>query len=195
MALFFENEEKQMAENKVQFNLKNVYYAPLTEGTTPTWTTPVAMPGAVNLSLSANGELTPFYADGIVYYSSVSNNGYEGDLELARVPDSFLTAICGMTLGSTSKVITERSTDTPVPFALLFQIDGDSTEQCYCLYKCTATRPQLASATNTETKEPQTQTLSIASVPLADGRVLARTTDQCATATITGWFSTVFQES
>ena len=30
------------------------------------------------------GESEPFYADNIVYYTSVANNGYEGDLELAN---------------------------------------------------------------------------------------------------------------
>lgn len=49
-------------ENKVQLNLKNVHYAVLTADTgTPTWSTPVPVPGAVNLNLSANGEMTPFY--------------------------------------------------------------------------------------------------------------------------------------
>ena len=182
-----------MAENKVCFNLKNVYYAELTAASTATYSTPVSIPGAVNLSLNANSEIAPFYADGIVYYQSVSNNGYEGDLEIARVPDKFMTDIMGWTL-STAKVLTENATTEPKAFALLFQIDGDSKEQCYVLYNCTASRPQIASATNTETKEPQTQTLTLSAVPLPSGNVLARTTDQCATSVFSGWFSAVYKD-
>ena len=52
-----------MPENKVQFNLKNVHYAVLTEtiteeAVTYSWATPVHVPGAVNLSLEAQGEIT-----------------------------------------------------------------------------------------------------------------------------------------
>ena len=48
---------------------------------------------------------------------------------------------------------------------------------------------------NEATKEPQTQSSDITAIPLADGRVLARTTADTPTATKTGWFTTVFQES
>ena len=81
-------------ENKVQFNIKNVHYAVMTaDGETPTWENPIPVPGAVNLSLEASGEITPFYADGVVYYKSSSNNGYEGDLEMARFIDKMLQGI------------------------------------------------------------------------------------------------------
>ena len=83
-------------ENKVRFNLKNVHYAILTETvntlgvTTYSWATPVAVKGAVSLDLSQEGEVSPFYADGITFYRSVSNNGYSGSLEMARYPDQML---------------------------------------------------------------------------------------------------------
>ena len=53
-----------MAENKVRFGLKNVYYAVLTEstdGTANTYATPVAVPGAVSLTLDSNGTDGTFY--------------------------------------------------------------------------------------------------------------------------------------
>ena len=55
--------------------------------------TPVAMPGAVSLSLEPNGEPSNFYADGYAYYTISNNMGYEGDLELAMVPESFRTDV------------------------------------------------------------------------------------------------------
>ena len=43
-----------MANNKVMFGLKNVYYASVTVGTNSvTYGTPIAWPGAVSLSLDA----------------------------------------------------------------------------------------------------------------------------------------------
>ena len=185
-----------MAENKVQFNLKNVYYAPMTSGgLSPTWGTPVAVPGAVTLTLDAQGDTTPFYADGIVYYRSISNQGYSGSLEMARYPDKMMQDVWGLTLGGTSKVLTENVNTEPTPFALLYQIDGDADEQLYVLYNVLGTRPGIGSTTNTDTKNPQTQTSNISADPLANGNVFARTTAATPTATKSGWFTSVFQEA
>ena len=186
-------------ENKVQFNLKNVHYAVLTESktggaTTYSWGTPVAVPGAVNLNLEQQGEITKFYADGIVYYQSPVNNGYEGDLEMARIVDKMLQDVWGMTLGTTSKVLTENANTEAKAFALLFQIDGDANGDCYVLYNCTGTRPAIAAKTKEDTKEPQTQSSTISAAPLGNGNVMARTTSETPEATKNSWFNEVFVE-
>ena len=49
-----------MAENKVKFGLKNVHYAVRTSGGAGTVK---SVPGAVNLSLSPQGDTNKFYAD------------------------------------------------------------------------------------------------------------------------------------
>lgn len=189
-----------MAENKVRFNLKNVHYSIVTETITSgvvsySFATPVAVPGAVSLDLSQEGETNPFYADGIVYYQSVSNNGYSGTLEMARFPDVMMQDVWGDTLGSTSKVLTENANTNAKAFALLFEVDGDADEEYYCLYNVKGTRPNIGSQTNEESKDPQTQSSDITAIPLADGRILARTTANTPTATKTAWWTTVFQES
>ena len=77
--------------NKVKFGLKNVHYAPLTVGEEGeiTFRTPVAIPGAVNLSMDAQGDPSTFYADDMAYYVTTANDGYSGTLEIALIPDSF----------------------------------------------------------------------------------------------------------
>lgn len=183
-------------ENKVQFNLKNVHYAVLEETENGvTWGTPVAVPGAVTLTLDPQGEVTPFHADGIVFYRSIANNGYAGDLEMARFPDKMRQDIWGLTLGATSKVLSENANVEPKPFAMLYQIDGDADEEYFVLYNCTGTRPGIGSTTNTENKEPQTQTSNIAAVPLADGFVMARTTSETPAEVKANWFNSVFRET
>ena len=190
-----------MAENKVRFNLKNVHYAVLTETRSTTgvvsysWATPVHVAGAVSLDLSAEGETSPFYADGIVFYQTVSNNGYSGSLEMARIPDSMMKDVWGDTLGSTSKVLTEMSNVEPKSFALLFEVDGDADEEYYCLYNVKGNRPAIGSQTTEDSKDPQPQSFDIAAIPLEDNRILARTTTDTPSATKTSWFSTVFTEA
>lgn len=182
-------------ENKVQFNLKNVHYAVLTDGESPTWETPVKVPGAVSLTLDPQGEVTPFYADGIVYYQSVGNNGYSGDLEMARFPDQMMEDIWGYEQVETDYVLIENSSVQAKPFALLYQIDGDADNQLYCLYNCTATRPGVGGTTKNETTEPQTQTSTISAVSLENGNVLARTTAQTPSSVKTAWFTKVYEKN
>lgn len=182
-----------MAENKVKFGLKNVYYAPITNGTHGT---PVAIPGAVSISLKAEGDKEEFYADNMKYYVSATNNGYSGTLELARIPEGMLESIFGMTLGSTSKVLTEDADADPAHFALLFQIDGDDNDELYVFYEVAPTRPEISSSTTNAQKNVQSCSIDITAVPFGSARrIMARTTKDTTTTVRTGWFTTVFVES
>lgn len=148
--------------NKIKYGIKNVKYAVATIASngSATYGTVKDLPGAVSLSLAAQGETSPFYADNIVYYTSVANNGYEGDLELARVPEGFLKDVLGNLTGGNSLVY-EDANANPVHFALLFQFEGDATARRHVMYNCVASRPDVASQTKNESIEPQTETLSI----------------------------------
>lgn len=148
--------------NKVKYGLSNCYYAVLDE-TAGTYGTPVAMPGAVNLSLDQEGETNNFRADNMDYYVSVSNNGYSGDLELALIPDSFLTDVMGEVVG-TNGLQYENADAKPKAFALLFQFEGDEHATRHVLYNCKATRPTLASQTTDTSIEPVTETISLTAI-------------------------------
>lgn len=178
--------------DKVKFGIKNVHYAVLTDEATPTYETPVPIPGAVSFSLEANGDTSPFYADNMQYFVTVANNGYTGDLEVALFPESFLSDIFGYTTSTTDKVVTENATVQPKSFALLFEEAGDAAGTKFVLYNCTCTRPSRSLATTTETTEPQTQTVSVTASPLADGRTMAYTGDESPENVRTGWYESVW---
>ena len=179
--------------NKVKFNICNVHYAPISFGTdgAVTFATPVAMPGAVSLSLDPNGEPESFYADGIEYYTINNNMGYDGDLELAMIPESFRTDILKETADS-NKVLVEDANSETGAFALLFEFDGDVKKIRHVLYNCSASRPKIESKTNEESREVQTETLSVKARPLASGYVKAKTGDSTTDATYNDWYKAVY---
>ena len=180
-------------KNKVKFNICNVHYALITvsEEGEVAFGTPVAMPGAVSLSLEPNGEPSNFYADGYAYYTISNNMGYEGDLELAMVPESFRTDVLKESL-DTNQVLVENANVETANFALLFEFDGDVRKIRHVLYNCSAARPNIESATNEEEIEVQTETLAITAAPLANGYVKARTGDSTTDTDYTGWYAAVY---
>lgn len=192
-----------MAENKIKYGLKNVYYAKATIAAdgSATYSTPVAFPGAVSLSLSPQGETSPFYADNIAYWIGVSNTGYEGDLEMARVIDSFKTDILGYKRDN-KDVIFEDANANPEHFALIFQFEGDQKATRHVMYNCTAARPDAAGNTKNESIEPQTETVTITATSiyvstLGTGMdiVKSETVSSTDTSTYNNWFSTVYVPS
>ena len=186
--------------NKGKYNLKNVHVAKLTETEVEgvrsyNYATPRAIPGAVSLSLDAEGESTPFYADGIVYFRTYANNGYSGDLEIALIPEWFRTEILKELLDSNGVLVEKADNTESVKFALLFEFDGDEHGIRHVLYNCAASRPSIESQTKEETIEPRTETLTLTADPREDGLVKSRTGDTTAKATYDGWYGAVYVPS
>lgn len=183
--------------NKVKYNLKNVHAAKMTETVTDgvasfTYEKPKAIPGAVSISLDAEGESSPFYADGIVYFRSVTNNGYSGDLEIALIPEWFRTEILQETLDDKGVLVENSGVGESVKFALLFEFDGDINAIRHVLYNCSASRPSIESETKEDTIEPGTETLSITADPRSDELVKARTGDTTDKAAYDDWYKNVY---
>ena len=163
-------------ENKVKFGLSNVHIAKITENDgVISYGTPFAIPGAVSLTADAEGETTPFYADNIKFYIATSNQGYTGDLEVAMLAREFLTEILGQ-VEDTNGALFESADDINARFALMGEIDGDAKKRRFVYYDCTATRPSAEMNTTEESKEPQTDTISITMSP--------RSTDKAVKAVI-----------
>lgn len=182
-----------MANNKVKYNLKNAHYAMLSTGEdgAVTFGTPVPLPGAVSISLDANGEPENFYADGCAYYVINNNMGYDGDLELAIIPESFRIAALNETLDD-KKVLIENANTELNAFALLFEFDGDVKHIRHVLYNCSASRPGIAGKTNEESREVQTETLTVKATPLATGVVKAKTGDTTDATVYNNWYKSVY---
>ena len=180
--------------NKVKYNLKNVHAAKLTknEDGTYTYATPQAIPGAVSISLDAEGDSSPFYADGIVYFRSTANNGYSGDLEIALIPEWFRTDILKETLDKNGVLVESSNVTEMEKFALLFEFDGDVRCIRYVLYNCSASRPSIESETKEDTIEPGTEKLSLTADPREDGLVKSRTGDSTSDATYADWYKKVY---
>lgn len=181
-------------KNKVKFNISNAHYALLTQDDNGnvSWGTPVALPGAVSISLDPTGEPESFYADGIEYYVINNNQGYDGDLELAMIPESFRTDVL-METADSNNVLVENANSQTGHFALLFEFDGDIKKIRHVMYNCSASRPGIASSTNTESKEVKTETLSVKARPLASGLVKAKTGDNTKAAAYNNWYKHVYE--
>lgn len=177
--------------SKVQFGLKNVHYATVTEsGGSVTYGTPVEWPGAVSLSLSAEGDSNNFFADNMPYFTGIANNGYSGDFESAMIPESFRKDIMMESYDTTKKIYTENANAQPKSFALMFEFDGDESATRYVFYNCKMTRPSVEGETTTDSVEVKTVTGTITASPRADGVVKASCADASSTA-YTAWYTAV----
>lgn len=180
--------------NKVKYNLKNVHAAKLTktEDGEYTYETPKAIPGAVSISLDAEGDSSPFYADGIVYFRSTANNGYSGDLEIALIPEWFRTEILKEVLDKNGVLVESATVTEMEKFALLFEFDGDVRCIRHVLYNCSASRPSIESETKEDAIEPGTEKLSLTADPREDGLVKSRTGDATDETTYGNWYKNVY---
>jgi phi13 family phage major tail protein len=157
---------KMPETNKVRYGLSNVHVGTVkVEDGTPTFGVPKAYPGAVNMTLNAEGESSTFYADNIAYYVTNSNNGYTGDLEMAYLYDWFETQFLGSKESQEGMIV--ETSDNPTQMAyLMFQFEGDVNATKYIIYNITFGRPDLEGNTKEDTTEPNTTTIPFTSVPL-----------------------------
>lgn len=183
--------------NKIKYGLSRVYYAVATLSTSgaATYAEPVQIPGAVSLEMEPSGEPNKFYADNIAYATFAANAGYEGDLEIALIPDSFRKSVLGEV--EVDNIQYEKAEAATTPFALLFQFEGDDTATRHVFYNCTATRPNVGSKTTEESVEvqPEKLTLTCGAIynPKLDANIVKGKCSDSTKTEYTNWFSAVQQ--
>ncbi|MDF2881675.1 MAG: hypothetical protein K0R54_2232 [Clostridiaceae bacterium] len=154
--------------NKVKFGLKNVHYAVITElNGTVSYGSPKHVPGSVNLVQNAAGETVTFHADDMAYFEEDTNNGYDGTLEMALIPDTFRVDVLGDEIDTNGALI-ENANATTKKIALMYEFTGDINKIRHVNYNVKVSRPNIDGSTKTNTKEPKTETMNIAVRPAID---------------------------
>lgn len=183
--------------NKIKFGLSNVHYAVATIANDGTATYGSTKPilGGVNLSLEPEGEMTPFYADNVVYYVSSQNSGYTGSAEFALIPASFREDVLG-DIKDSKNVYFEDADAPTVHFALLFQFEGDESATKHVMYNCTASRAPVASETKGDTITPGTEAINIVAGAVKNSvlnkNVVKSYCDDATSSVYAGWFGAVY---
>ncbi|MED2522301.1 phage tail protein, partial [Bacillus thuringiensis] len=142
-------------------------------------------------------DLIEFYADDMLYYAASNNQGYDGTLSIATIPEKFAIDALGEELDETDGVLNELADAKGKPFALLFEFDGDVNATRHVMYNCSASRPTLASKTKTSSAEPNTNELKFVSSPIVlvpGGRpmVKTKTTAKTTQAIYNDWYKKVY---
>lgn len=183
--------------NKINYGLKNLYYALITEtvtetGVTVAYATPVRMPGGSSVNLSALVEKVAIAADDDPEYATAyDNKGYEGDVVLYDVPDSFFTDCLGFKVENNTVV--EDADAKPAPFAFLFEFDGDATKTRHVLYRCTATKPAVTSTTKGNGLTANNATLTLSASKAKDTGHIKRKVKAADGSTVyENWFKSVY---
>ena len=154
-------------EGKVFWGLRKAFYAIATIASdgSATFGLPKEVPGAKSLTMQPKGENTPYHADDIEYYDIDSNEGYEGNWEMARILDLVKKDILGH-LEDANGVLYEDTNPDPVHFALLFESQTDQVPTRYVYYNVKAKRVELSRKTKEERVDPGTETIPLIAKPI-----------------------------
>ena len=184
-----------MAElSKVQFGLSKAYYAVI-EG--DNYGTPVALPGAVSLTLNREGsEPEKFYADNITYFVAPAvNSGYTGTLTLAKIPAQFMIDVLGEVKDDNGMQV-EVADANPKSFALMYQVEGDADEKRYVFFNCTAQRSTAGANTKSDSTTPDTQDLEFTAIGKdfefgGETKNIVKGSAYTADSAFAGWYTAV----
>ena len=189
--------------SRIRYGITSVYYAVITEGEegNVTYATPVALPGAKSISLSAAGDKLEEYADNSKWYVENVNQGFSGDLvvEDTAACDTFLETVLGLVKNPTDGTVLEKADAQTKEFALGFQFelkggaDGENGKRTW-LYRCVASRPDVSGDTKESSITVATNTINITAMPrLSDSAVKISAT--AGAKAYENWFQSVVEQT
>lgn len=147
--------------NKVEFGISNLHVCTYTENAgTVTLGTPVAVPGAVTLTLEPEGDDNTFYADNTAYWASFSDNGFSGSIEVAMFDDTFKKSFLGYVELDDGGVAQIKGATKP-SVCLIFQSEGDAEARRGILYNVSLGNINRSYNTTEDTVEVDTETIDI----------------------------------
>lgn len=186
---------------KVEYGLRNVWYAPITaeSESSITYGAPKSFLaqgcGAISVNLAPAGDETDFYADDISWFNQDTNNGYDGDLVLTSVSDDFKKDILGME-ADTNGALVENADAQFVNFALGFEVQGNDNPTRTWYYYCSVSRPTEEHNTKEASITPAEKTLTLKARPRATDKnvkiSMTKTSDNVTA--FNGFFSAVYEK-
>jgi len=149
-------------QNKVRFGLSNFHYGTYTEGEggAVSLGTCLAVPGAVSINMDPETAEAIFYADNSKYNVSVRNNGYTGDLVMAKFPDAFKTAVLNYLAIADGGVAESKYLETK-PMYIAFEVEGNLKKTRYIVYNVKPGHITENHATTEEDVEVATESLDL----------------------------------
>lgn len=140
-----------MADNKIRFGVSNARYALKTAEGYGEWK---RIPGAVQIQLEPQEDQTDFYADNIVYFTTVGSASDQVTIELADLPDQAKIDLLGYKkIGDNLALPVNYQ---PNEFALGFQVEGNETALRINVFGGKLRRSSETHSTKNDTTEPET---------------------------------------
>ena len=133
-----------------------------------TYSKPTAWKGAKSLTLDPEGDTNTYYADNTAYFTTNTNNGYSGSLEMSEIPEEIEKMIFN-TVTTEEGNLAEDANVLPNNVALMFQFEGDVSATKHIFYKVVFARPNVEGETKEESTDPKTTSMDITAVPVEQG--------------------------
>lgn len=148
-------------KDKVLFGLSNIHFVEFgtdANGEAQLGSNPYHLPGAVKMALDPETGEVKFKADNIDYYVDYSDNGYEGELEMALFPDDFKVRFLNYVPDGNGGV-TQVKQKKKKAVAIIFQGEGDALGRRGILYNVALGAVKREYNTIEDNKDPKTATL------------------------------------
>ena len=143
-----------MSREAPKIGLDSVYIAKVLSDTADgiVYDTPIALKGAVNISMNPNSSVETDYADNGAFVTMNNRGVVDATLELIDVDNAIIAQMLGQTYAS--GVVTEKTLDQSPYFAMMFRImvAGDTSNPVYHLF-CFAKGRFSVPETSADTKK------------------------------------------